>query len=150
MLFQFCTLKHPPDTEWYVWFFWYTVYCSWKEYPYTLKVNVGSSMAPLGGKLWLRDGCIWTRDTPKGPRGLGSHSALALFSIAFGCPSTVTMVYLGGYIFHIKLQTHCLRYRIWKEVTFFFSFLAMPHSTQDLISPTRDWTHAPCSGSMES
>ena len=30
------------------------------------------------------------------------------------------------------------------------SFLAAPHSTRDLSSPTRDWTHVPCSGSVGS
>ena len=33
---------------------------------------------------------------------------------------------------------------------FFFFFLAMPCSKQDLSSLTRDQTHAPCSGSMVS
>ena len=32
---------------------------------------------------------------------------------------------------------------------FFFYFLAAPHGMQDLSSPTRDRTHAPCSGSAE-
>ena len=33
---------------------------------------------------------------------------------------------------------------------FFFFFLAVLRSLQDLSSPTRDRTHAPCSGSLES
>ena len=32
----------------------------------------------------------------------------------------------------------------------FFNCLAMPHGMWDLSSPTRDRTHAPCIGSMES
>ena len=28
----------------------------------------------------------------------------------------------------------------------FINFLAVPHSKQNLNSPTKDWTHAPCSG----
>lgn len=31
-----------------------------------------------------------------------------------------------------------------------FNFLAMPHSTRDLISPTRDRIYVPCHGSVES
>ena len=34
--------------------------------------------------------------------------------------------------------------------SFFLLLLATMHSMQDLSSPTRDWTQAPCSGSTES
>ena len=40
-----------------------------------------------------------------------------------------------------------------RRLDYFLSFkniLALPHSMQDLSSLTRDWTHAPCSGSVES
>ena len=35
-------------------------------------------------------------------------------------------------------------------MSFYFFILAMPRSMQDLRSPTRDLTLAPCSGSTES
>lgn len=39
------------------------------------------------------------RDTPKGPRELGSHSALASLPISSVSPSTGTIIYLGGCVF---------------------------------------------------
>ena len=38
----------------------------------------------------------------------------------------------------------------YKEEILFFFFFAVPQSMQDLSSPTRDQTRAPCSGSSES
>ena len=38
---------------------------------------------------------------------------------------------------------------LYKKDCYFTFFLAMPHSMQDLSSPTRDQTHAPCSGNTE-
>ena len=42
---------------------------------------------------------------------------------------------------HVNVEICSVR----KMVILLF-FLAMPHSMQDLSSPTRDQTHAPCSG----
>ena len=50
----------------------------------------------------------------------------------------------GGSYFSI------MPYFLLKDDFFFFLFLATPHSTRDLSSPTRDQTHAPCSRSWES
>ena len=37
-----------------------------------------------------------------------------------------------------------------KDILIYLFILAATHATWDLSSPTRDWTHAPCIGSLES
>ena len=66
-------------------------------------------------------------------------------------------VYLvGGCGWHFMCQgvrAGCFREEIILALEtgiFFFFFLAIPRGMRDLSSPTRDWTHAPCSGSAES
>ena len=46
-------------------------------------------------------------------------------------------------------EAPCDRLTSWPESLLFF-FLVALRGMQDLSSPTRDWTHAPCSGSAES
>ena len=51
----------------------------------------------------------------------------------------------------ITMWMYLMSFNFIPKNSFFFLFhLAMPCSIQDLSSPTRDWTHAPCGGTVES
>ena len=47
----------------------------------------------------------------------------------------------------VDLHSHCFVYLF---IYLFIYFFAAPFGMQDLSSPTKDQTHAPCIGSMES
>lgn len=49
-----------------------------------------------------------------------------------------------------EVQFCCVSHNCLGLLIFYFYFLAMPCSTWDLVSPTRDWTWAFCNGSVES
>ena len=49
-----------------------------------------------------------------------------------------------------EVQFCCASHNCLGLLIFHFYFLAMPCSTWDLVSPTRDWTWALCNGSVES
>ena len=49
-----------------------------------------------------------------------------------------------------EVQFCCASHNSLGLLIFYFYFLAMPCSTWDLVSPTRDWTWALCNGSVES
>ena len=70
----------------------------------------------------------------------------SIFSISLSMVDTVFFIVVTAILVGVKW--YLIMVCLWGFFVLFFG--AVPLGMQDLSSPTRDWTGAPCSGSMES